>query len=136
MKTYARSLLLAPGLTLALAGAALAQDQPPAGPAMMMRAHPPADPAQQAQRLGKTLDLTPEQLGKIEPILRDRQQQLEALRKDDSAGQDRHDRMRDIMQSHNTQLEAVLTDSQRQKYEQMRQQMQQHRMGGGDGGGN
>lgn len=136
MKKHTRTLLLGLGLSLALGGAAQAQDQPPAGPAMMMRAHPPADPARQAQRLAKTLDLTPDQVGRIEPILRDRQQQLEALRNGAANGQDRHDRMRQIMESHNSQIEAVLTASQRQKYEQLRQQRQQRRMGGRDGDGN
>jgi hypothetical protein len=125
-----RSFLLAVPLTLALAGTAVAQEQAPgpeapadSGPT---RAH--ADPAQQLARLTQRLQLSPAQAAQIGPILQDRLRQTSAVRGDNSlARPDRRAKLRDIAQSHDSQIEAILSDSQRQQFTQMRQQMMQRR---------
>jgi hypothetical protein len=126
-----RSLLLAVPLTLALAGAAVAQEQAASGseaPTDSGQAHAHADPAQQLARLTRRLQLSPEQAAQIGPILQDRQRQASALRSDSSlAGADRRAKLRDIAQSHDSQIEAILSDSQRQQFTQMRQKMMQRR---------
>jgi Spy/CpxP family protein refolding chaperone len=118
------------GLALGVAGAALAQQgsAAPADSAAPMSAHQPADPQQQLARLSRKLQLTPAQEAKIGPILQSRQQQMQQLRADTSmAPSDRRTKMRAIMQDSNTQLQSVLTDSQKQQYQQMMQQAMQHR---------
>jgi Spy/CpxP family protein refolding chaperone len=118
------------GLALGVAGAALAQQgsAAPADSAAPMSAHQPADPQQQLARLSRKLQLTPAQEAKIGPILQSRQQQMQQLRADAStAPSDRRTKMRAIMQDSNTQLQSVLTDSQKQQYQQMMQQAMQHR---------
>jgi Skp family chaperone for outer membrane proteins len=131
MTTALRSLLLAVPLSLALATAAGAQDQATpdmAAPADSGQAHAHADPAQQLARLTRRLQLSPAQAAQIGPILQDRLRQSSALRDDSSlAGPDRRAKLRDIMQSHDSQIAAILSDSQRQQFTQMRQQMAQHR---------
>ncbi|MET0331285.1 MAG: hypothetical protein ABW154_07635 [Dyella sp.] len=126
-----RSLLLAVPLTLALAGAAGAQEQATSGAATpsdsgQSRSH--ADPAQQLARLTRRLQLSPEQATQIGAILQDRQRQASALRSDSAlAGADRRAKLRDIAQSHDSQIAAILSDSQRQQFTQMRQKMMQRR---------
>jgi len=122
------------GLALGVAGAALAQQgtaapaAAPADSAAAMPGHQPPDPQQQMARLSRKLQLTPAQEAKIGPILQSRQQQMQQLRADTSmAPSDRRTKMREIMQDSNTQLQSVLTDSQKQQYQQMMQQSMQHR---------
>jgi Spy/CpxP family protein refolding chaperone len=43
------------------------------------------------------------------------------------APSDRRAKMRSIMQDSNTQLQSILTDSQKQQYQQMQQEAMQHR---------
>jgi hypothetical protein len=120
------------GLALSVVGTAAAQssqdETAPTTSTAAMAAHQPADPQQQVARLSRKLQLTPAQAAKIEPILQSRQQQMQQLRADTSmTPNDRHAKMRSIMQDSNTQLQSVLTDSQKQQYQQMMQQMMQHR---------
>jgi Spy/CpxP family protein refolding chaperone len=120
------------GFALGIAGTAVAQSSPdataPTASTGAMAAHQPADPQQQMARLSRKLQLTPAQAAKIEPILQSRQQQMQQLRADTSmSSSDRHTKMRSIMQDSNTQLQSVLTDSQKQQYQQMMQQAMQHR---------
>ncbi|MEW5303936.1 MAG: hypothetical protein WDW36_006581 [Sanguina aurantia] len=73
--------------------------------------------------------LTPEQASKIEPIIQGRQQQVAQLRADNSlAPRDLHQKLRALKQETDGQIQAILTDSQRQQYLQMQQAaMQKHR---------
>ncbi|OOG57884.1 hypothetical protein B0E48_06370 [Rhodanobacter sp. C03] len=90
--------------------------------------HQAPDPRRQTARLSRKLQLTPAQAARIEPILQSRQQQMQQLRADNTlAPRDRRTKMRSIMQDSNNQLQAVLTDSQKQQYQQMQQQAMQHR---------
>lgn len=78
------------------------------------------NPARQARRLGRQLGLSPDQVSQIEPILADRQQQLLNVRSDATLTlQQRRAQVRSIMQGSKSKIEAVLTDPQKQQYEQM-----------------
>ena len=91
--------------------------------------HTLPDPQKQTARLSRKLQLTPEQAAKIEPILHNRQQQMQQIRSDTSLSpHDLHRKMRAMKQATDSQLQAVLTASQLQQYQQMQQQaMQKHR---------
>ncbi len=78
------------------------------------------DPSQFAAHLGKRLGLSSDQVAQITPILTARQQQMQTLRADTSLSvQDRHTKAHAIMQDTNSKIEAVLTDPQKQQFEQM-----------------
>jgi hypothetical protein len=95
-----------------------AQSTPAAAPAQQDQRRAP-DPARMAKHLGKQLGLTRDQVAQIQPILANRQQQLAGLRDGTMAPKDRRAKMRGIVQDSQTQIEALLTDSQKQQYEQM-----------------
>jgi|SRR5581483_8575749 periplasmic protein CpxP/Spy len=110
------------------------QDQPaaPAAPANGQAPHRRMDPDRQVKMLTKKLNLTADQQTQIRSILTDRQQQFENIRNDSSlAPQDRREKMRSLREDSEGKIKAVLTDSQKQTYDQMREQMhqrmQQHR---------
>ncbi len=113
--------------------AALAQDQNSTPPAEGRQGqHRQMDPNQQLKMLTKRLNLTEDQQKQILPILTDRQQQSENIRNDSSlAPKDRREKMRAVREDSEGKIKGVLTDSQKQTYEQMQQQMrermQQHR---------
>ncbi|MBU6249499.1 MAG: hypothetical protein KGN77_17340, partial [Xanthomonadaceae bacterium] len=72
------------------------------------------------------------------PVIAQRQQQLSGLRGDTSLDRRaRRERLRAIQRDTDAQIQAVLSDSQRQKYTQWKQQLeerrrQEHRPAGGD----
>jgi periplasmic protein CpxP/Spy len=117
------SLLIAFGAS----GAAFAQDtSAPEAPAGAMHGHHQPDPERQTQRLTKLLNLTPDQSNKIAAILQQRQQQFAALKSDSGADpMAQRQKMHGLMQSSQSQIEAVLTDSQRQQWQAMRDKMRQ-----------
>ena len=82
--------------------------------------HREMNPDKAAERLGKKLNLTADQVAQIKPILADQKQQLGALRADTSlTKEDRHAKAKGIMQDSRTKLEAVMNDQQKQQFEQM-----------------
>jgi Spy/CpxP family protein refolding chaperone len=98
-----------------------------AAPSQPGQQHRNFDPSQFAAHLGKKLSLSSDQVAQITPILTARQQQMQTLRADASlTEQDRHTKRRAIMQDTNSKIEAVLTDSQKQQFEQMLAQRRQH----------
>ena len=109
------------------------QSQPQPGDAPSAQSQPPMqhrapDPVRQARHLGKKLGLSPDQVSQLTPILADRQQQLEQVRSDSTlAPRDRRAKVRDIMQDSKGKIEAVLTDAQKQQYEQMLEQQRERR---------
>jgi len=136
MRPYLCLTLLAFALSVCCSGAAFAapiQDSPPAdsGPATKM--HSP-DPQQQARRLARKLQLTPEQETEITSILQKRAQQIAQLRGDSSHGDSSMDaraqrsQLRAIRQNSEQQLRGVLSDSQLQQYQQLRQQARQRHL--------
>ena len=78
--------------------------------------------------MAKELSLTPDQMSKIEPILADRDQQVQSLRSDTTlAPNDRKAKMHGIRQESDTQIEAILNDTQKQQYEQIKQSRKANR---------
>lgn len=114
-------------IALGASGAALAQDtSAAAAPAGAMQGHRQPDPEHQAQHLTKMLNLTPDQSNKIAAILQQRQQQFTALKSDSSADpMAQRQKMRDLMKSSQSQIDAVLTDAQRQQWQAQREKMRQ-----------
>lgn len=136
-----RPFLLALVLGTAVAASAHAQSASGAGSdvaaSTMTSAHRTPDPQRQAHRLARKLQLNAQQTSAIEPILQDRMQQAERLRADASLSpRDRRSRMRAINHDADSRMQAVLTDSQRQQYQQMRQQMKQRRQASKDNAAN
>jgi len=133
MRTFFSSVALGSILAVGLSGnALLAQDQsaPPAASAptpAQRPAHVP-NPHHQAKKMAKALALTPDQVSKIEPILADRDQQVQSLRSDTTlAPNDRKAKMHGIRQESDTQIEAILNDTQKQQYEQIKQSRKANR---------
>lgn len=120
--------LLGAAVILALGSAfAAPQDQaqaPAPAPEAGQPPHRQMDPNRQIKMLTKRLNLTEQQQGQILPILMDRQQQAENIRNDSSLSpKDRHEKMQSVREESETKLKSVLTDSQKQTYDQMKLQM-------------
>jgi periplasmic protein CpxP/Spy len=133
MRTFFSSVALGSLLAVGLSGnALLAQDQsaPPATSAQSPAprpAHVP-NPRHQAKKMAKQLGLTPDQVSKIEPILADRDQQVQSLRSDTTlAPSDRKAKMHGIRQDSDSRIEAILNDTQKQQYEQIKQSRKANR---------
>lgn len=134
MRIFSPSIALGAALIFGLSGSALlAQDQPAAGaspPAAASQA-PPSDaqphrapnPQRQAKMMARRLSLTPDQESAIEPILADRQQQVQSARADTTlAPRARRQKVKGIQQDSDNKIEAILNDTQKQQYEQMKQE--------------
>ncbi|MBV8552907.1 MAG: hypothetical protein JOY54_16555 [Acidobacteriaceae bacterium] len=114
------------GLGAAMAAPPQQGDQP-AAPQNEQHAQHRADPSQQVRRLTKRLNLTSDQQSQLLPILTDRQQQMESIRNDNSlSAKDKHVKMHAIREASDAQIRSLLTDSQKQTYDQMQQQMREH----------
>jgi periplasmic protein CpxP/Spy len=91
------------------------------------------DPSEQAVHLSKRLGFSDDQmiqigLAEITPILTDRQQEMQALRAETSLSKhDRHGKAQAIVQDSNSKIEAVLSDTQKQQFEQMIAYRNSHR---------
>jgi periplasmic protein CpxP/Spy len=123
--------------TLGIAAGALAQDQPqpqdqtaPSSGPGGYRHHGPPNSEAQLKHLTRQLDLSADQQTQIKPILDARQQQMQALWQDQSLSRDdRRQKAQAIQSDSNSKIEAVLNDTQKQKYEAWQAQMQQRRGG-------
>jgi protein CpxP len=128
------SFVLVSGLT---GSALLAQDQAQPGAAVSSapssqgttaQPHKVPNPQHQAKRMAKKLGLSSDQKAKIEPILADRDQQVQSVRSNTTlAPQDRKTQMRGILQDSDSKIEAILNDTQKAQYEQMKQERHAHR---------
>jgi hypothetical protein len=136
--------LLATGLALGSAAAFAQQDSPAPdasaqqpGPGRM--GHQQMTPDEQVARMTKRYDLSADQQTQIKPILADTQQQMMALRQDSSMPrEDKMAKMKTIREGANTKIQALLNDSQKQKFAEDQQRMQermQQRGGGAPAGG-
>ncbi len=115
-------------LGLAIAGVASAQAQDnsssaaPAHSTQPPQGHRAPDPQQQLQHLTKQLQLSADQQAKIGPILQQRDQQVQALRADTSLSQaDRRAKLISLAQDSSKQIDAVLTNAQRDQMKAMRE---------------
>ena len=78
--------------------------------------------------MAKELGLTPDQVSKIEPILADRDQQVQSLRSDSTlAPKDMRQRVHGIRRDSDSKIEAILSDRQKQQYEQIKQSRKANR---------
>ena len=135
---------LATGLTLGTA-AAFAQASPaPDASAQQpdsgrMGRRQPMTPDEQLARMTKRYDLSADQQTQIKPIIADTQQQMMTLRQDSSMSrEDKMAKMKTIREGANTKIQALLNDSQKQKFAEDQQRMQermQQREGGAPAGG-
>jgi Spy/CpxP family protein refolding chaperone len=137
--------LLATGLTFG-AAAAFAQDnpapdasaqQPGNGQGRMGRMQ--MTPDERLAQMTKRYNLSPDQQTQIKPILADQQTQMMALRQDSSLSrEDKMAKMKGIHDDSNTKIQAILNDSQKAKFAEDQQKMQermQQRGGGAPAGG-
>jgi Spy/CpxP family protein refolding chaperone len=131
------------GVALCVPAAMLAQDTAPAPPAQGTTDQQPSPgeqpmhhrqtptPEHQLQRLTKMLNLTQDQQQQMLPILQDQQKQMETIHNNTALSpQQRHQQMRAAMDSHQ-KLEALMTDTQKQQFEQAMQQRREHMRNGG-----
>ena len=133
-----KHLILPVSLALSLScGAAFAQGTDPAQtpqqqvPATQGYHHHNPNPRKQAEFLTKKLNLTPDQTAKIEPILAQRDQQMQALRQNQQlAPQDRHQQMRSINQTAEQQMAGVLSPDQMAQLKAMRHARGHHGQNG------
>lgn len=126
LKNLMNRTLLPATLAAVLAGTALAQQQ--AAPATDGQQPPPPpmrhqpNPNRETKRLTRELNLTPDQAAKLEPILANRDQQMEAIRSNGQLSQqDARMQMRALEKSTHDQLASVLTVDQMQQFRQMHQ---------------
>ena len=121
MKT--RLCLIAFALATAFGAHAQENGAPPSdGKAVQGQRRPP-DPQERAQRLAKHLQLDTQQQAQVASILKAQQQKIHDLRTGGAKGQERRDQARAIMEDGDRQIQAVLTDSQRQRYLAMKERM-------------
>jgi protein CpxP len=129
--------LLAAGLTLSSAAAFAQQDnaapgaqtQPPAN-GQGQWGHKHMDPDQQVAHMAKRYSLTSDQQAQIKPILANRQQQMQALRQDTTLSrEDKIAKIKSIRDDSSNKIQAVLNDTQKQKFA-ADQQRRQERMQG------
>ena len=129
MRIFTRALVIGAVLVTGLSSRSIfaqEQQQPSATgaqiPSARIQAQHTRNPQRQAKRMAKKLALTPDQASQLEPILAQRQQQLESARADATLAQkDKRAKLRSINQDSDSKIESILTDAQKQQYEQMKQ---------------
>ena len=139
--------LLATGLTLCSA-AAFAQQDSAAAPTPNASAPQQGGghgqwgghqtPDEQVARMTKRYNLSSDQQTQIKPILANQQQQMQALRQDSSLSrEDKMAKMKSIHEDSSSKIQAVLNDSQKQKFaqDQQRRQQQMQERGAAAAGG-
>lgn len=89
------------------------------------------NPQRQAEFLSKKLNLTPDQTAKVEPILANRDQQMQALRQNQQLSpEDRHQQMRTLNQQAQQQMAGVLSPEQMAQLKTMRREHRHHEHNG------
>lgn len=123
-------LALAAALALTtVAVGAQTQPPPPHADATGHEHHMP-DADHQLKHMTKRLNLTDTQQQQIRPILADRDKQVLAIRNDAAlTPEQQHQNTGKVMRDSMSQIRNVLTDSQRQQWDQAREQMREHRHG-------
>jgi periplasmic protein CpxP/Spy len=77
--------------------------------------------------LSKELNLTDDQKAKVKPILEDEGKQMKAAREDTSLSQDqKRDKMKQIHETTNSQINDILTPDQQKKFAQLNAQHKAH----------
>lgn len=102
--------------------------QPGVAPPVAPHSRRAPNPKRLARTLAKKLSLTPEQQSQVESILTDRQQQVRSARADSTlAPRARRAQVRRISQNSNRKIEALLNDTQKQQYAEMKQERNERR---------
>jgi periplasmic protein CpxP/Spy len=136
LSRIALSGLLATGLTLCSAAAFAQQNAAPApdastqqpanGPGRM--GHQQMNPDEQVAHMAKRYSLSADQQTQIKPILANQQQQMQALRQDSTLSrEDKMAKMKGIHEDSSTRIQAILNDTQKQKFTQDQQKMEARR---------
>lgn len=116
-------------LTLLIISLASAQEGPPPGPPP----GPPECPPSMEQHIAfltEQLDLTQDQVAKIEAILDSVNCKYEALQEQDEEDWcESMDRMKNIMDEGDLQIEKILSDVQLKKFKRMKKECEGHRYG-------
>lgn len=87
-------------------------------------------PEHRMEMLTKRLNLTADQQSKLLPIMTNRQQQIRAIFQDSSLSrEDRIAKIQAVRKDSNAKIEALLTDEQKQNFEQLQQEAQQRAHG-------
>ena len=77
--------------------------------------------------LSKELNLTDEQKAKVKPILEDEGKQMQAAKQDTSLSQEqKHDKMMQIHETTNSQINDILTPDQQKKFAELKAQHKSH----------
>jgi protein CpxP len=125
MRILTPSALLGAVLISGFTGNVFAQNQPADTTSVQStqaQPHKAPDPQRQAKHMAKKFGLTADQQAKIEPILADRDQQVQILRANTSlAPNDRKAQLRSVVKDSDSKIEAFLNDNQKQQYEQLKQ---------------
>lgn len=104
---------------------------PPQGEHRMRHGGPPS-PQEQVKRLTKELNLTADQQTQLKQIFADqeknREQDREAMQ--NASPEERRSHFEQTRQQVDAKIEAILNDSQKKKFTEMRARMRQHRMHG------
>lgn len=138
-RMWVRSAVVLCGLSVAAAGAAIAQDQAPPPPDGTMQGPPPGgprggmmEPGHRAEHLKHELGLTDDQTAQVKAIFEDSRAKMQALRSNSALSQDdRRSQMMTIHKAEHERIEALLTPDQKTKFDSMRDHM---RGQGGPGG--
>lgn len=103
---------------------AQSNEAPPSGAETAIpRAQRTPNPAHQAKALAKRLALSPEQESAIEPVLAERQQKVGQARSNPALSpRARRAEIRTIQRESEKKINAILTDTQKQQYQQWKQE--------------
>jgi protein CpxP len=136
VRTVQQSLLplIVFGLLLAAASLAVAQEDRSIdaqnAPSMQEAGRRGMDPTKRVDQLNKQLSLTSDQRAKMLGILQQEQASMNDLRQDSSLSQqDRRSKMMDIRNTGNSQIRALLTEDQQQKWDRLQKSQGQHKRG-------
>lgn len=133
MYRLALSGLLATGLTLGSA-AAFAQQDNSTPNATAQQGHKHMTPEEQVAHMAKRYSLTSDQQAQITPIVANQRQQVKAVHEDSTLSpQDKMAKIQSIRADSTNKIQALLNDTQKQKFaqdQQRRQQRMQQQNGG------
>lgn len=92
-------------------------------------------PVERVNRLAKDLGLSQDQTAQLKQIFADQEKMRVAEREtmDNLSPEERHAKMMETREQVDAKIEAILTDAQKQKFQQIRARMKQRRGPGGPG---
>jgi periplasmic protein CpxP/Spy len=77
--------------------------------------------------MSKELNLTEDQKTKLKPVLEDENKQMQSLHSDTTlTAEQKRDKMKDLRQNTDSQINQILTPDQQKKYEELKSQQKMH----------